>query len=91
MSSRSQELTLYTAHPWVLSNTPAKCEVHRRNGCRENRQTDRQRLIPLWFDNLGIFLGNITQVSGTIFSSGLIHSWWSNDYLQQQDGVCLIE
>ena len=28
------------ALPWVLSNTPAKCEVDRMNGCRDNRRTD---------------------------------------------------
>ena len=32
---------LDTALPWVLSDTPAKCEVDRMNSCRENRRTDR--------------------------------------------------
>ncbi len=34
--------TLNTAHPWVLSKTPAKCEVNQRNGCRDNRRADRK-------------------------------------------------
>ncbi len=33
---------LDTALPWVLSNTPAKCEVDRMNGCPDNQRTDRQ-------------------------------------------------
>ncbi len=34
--------TLDTALPWVLNNTPAKCEVDRMNGCQDNRRKDRQ-------------------------------------------------
>ena len=26
---------------------------------------------------------------GTIFNGGLIHIWWSSEYLGQQDGVCV--
>ncbi len=42
-----------TALPLVLSNTPAKCEVHRMNDCRDNRRTDRQTdrdSFHLWLD-----------------------------------------
>ncbi len=41
-TAHPNNFTLDTALPWVLRNTPAKCEVDRMNGCRDNRRTDRQ-------------------------------------------------
>ena len=48
MSRRSQELTLDTALPWVLSKTPTKCEVDQMNSCRK-KSKDRLRLHPFCF------------------------------------------
>ena len=36
LRNRSSKPLHSTALSWVLSNTPAKCEVDRMNGCREN-------------------------------------------------------
>lgn len=44
--SKSAHLDCFTrdtALPWVLSNTPVKCEVSWMNGCRENQKTDRHK------------------------------------------------
>ncbi len=45
-----KNFTLDTALPWVLSNTPAKCEVDWMNGCRDNRRTDRQAESPCTYN-----------------------------------------
>ncbi len=39
-TTHPNSFTMDTALPWVLSNTPAKCEVDQINDCRDNRQTD---------------------------------------------------
>ena len=36
-----------SAHPWVLSNSPVKCEVDRTAGRRENRRTQKLKEAPL--------------------------------------------
>ncbi len=38
----ANNFTLDTALPWVLNNTPAKCEVNWMKGCQDNQRTDRQ-------------------------------------------------
>ncbi len=35
-TAHPNNVTLDTALLWVLSNTPAKCEVNRMNGCQDN-------------------------------------------------------
>ncbi len=44
-TAHSNNFTLDNVLPWVLSNTAAKCEVNGMNGCRDNRRTDKQRLL----------------------------------------------
>ncbi len=40
-TAHPNNFTLDTTLPWVLGNTPAKCEVNQMNDCRDNRgQTD---------------------------------------------------
>lgn len=39
-------MTVDIAFPWVLSNTPAKFEVVKMRGCRENQKSDRLTEIP---------------------------------------------
>ena len=50
--SRTAHLNNFTLNavlPWVLSNTPAECEVVQTNGCRKNRRhPETPRFIVRW-------------------------------------------
>ncbi len=45
-TTHPNSFTLETALPWVLSNTPAKCEVDWMNECRDNGRTNRVTEAP---------------------------------------------
>ncbi len=66
ITAHPNSFTLDTAPPRVLSNTLAKCEVDRVNGCRDNRRTDRQRLLGFvvrWCSTILLFYPVVHKVS----------------------------
>ncbi len=66
-SAHPNNFTLDTALPWILSNTPTKCEVDRMNGCRDK----------YWFDWL-IFKWHCTLFYETVTLTAKIVFPWSD-------------
>ncbi len=74
-TAHPNNFTLNTALPWVLSNTPATCEVDRMNGCPDNRRTDRQTETPSILARLWMKFGSFGEAEESSWMLQYVSCW----------------